>query len=216
MHSINKIKLYRAGPLTVADKPTIAVKPPSPIPKRTQPSPIPKRTQPSPISPHCRRSWSPNRRRRFAFFAPATLFLPPATLRLLTLHLPTLRLPTLRIPTLRLPSPHKTIPEVRPVGDPRCDSVLRSDPSPPFPSQNQGCYNWFFFRPGKYRVKDSLKNPPLGWNGDPCMPRQYSWSGITCSDGPRIRVISLFLIDGFRGFYFWHYLKTYEDIFCWF
>ncbi|KAK7859153.1 putative leucine-rich repeat receptor-like serine/threonine-protein kinase At2g14440 [Quercus suber] len=44
---------------------------------------------------------------------------------------------------------------------------------------------------GLSRVKDSLKNPPLVWNGDPCMPRQYSWSGITCSYGPRIRVISL-------------------------
>ncbi|KAM3755178.1 hypothetical protein ACB098_02G020800 [Castanea mollissima] len=44
---------------------------------------------------------------------------------------------------------------------------------------------------GLLKVKLSLKNPPLGWNGDPCMPRQYSWSGITCTDGPRIRVISL-------------------------
>lgn len=44
---------------------------------------------------------------------------------------------------------------------------------------------------GLEKVKDSLQNPPLDWNGDPCLPRQYSWSGITCSEGPRIRVISL-------------------------
>ncbi|KAL5139891.1 putative leucine-rich repeat receptor-like serine/threonine-protein kinase [Glycine soja] len=41
------------------------------------------------------------------------------------------------------------------------------------------------------KVKESLRNPPLDWNGDPCMPRQYSWTGITCSEGPRIRVVTL-------------------------
>lgn len=41
------------------------------------------------------------------------------------------------------------------------------------------------------KVKDSLKNPPLDWNGDPCLPRQYSWTGIRCSEGHRIRVITL-------------------------
>ncbi|KAJ9182080.1 hypothetical protein P3X46_006110 [Hevea brasiliensis] len=41
------------------------------------------------------------------------------------------------------------------------------------------------------KLKRSLQNPPLDWNGDPCMPRQYSWSGITCSEGRRIRVITL-------------------------
>ncbi|KAE9618231.1 putative non-specific serine/threonine protein kinase [Lupinus albus] len=41
------------------------------------------------------------------------------------------------------------------------------------------------------KVKDSFRNPPLDWNGDPCVPRQYSWRGITCSDGPRIRVVTL-------------------------
>ncbi|XP_020210575.1 leucine-rich repeat receptor-like serine/threonine-protein kinase At2g14510 isoform X1 [Cajanus cajan] len=41
------------------------------------------------------------------------------------------------------------------------------------------------------KVKESLQNPPLDWNGDPCMPRQYSWTGITCSEGPRIRVVTL-------------------------
>ncbi|POO02227.1 Malectin-like carbohydrate-binding protein [Trema orientale] len=41
------------------------------------------------------------------------------------------------------------------------------------------------------QLKDSLQNPPRDWNGDPCLPRQYSWTGITCSDGPRIRVLTL-------------------------
>ncbi|XP_061376557.1 probable LRR receptor-like serine/threonine-protein kinase At1g67720 [Gastrolobium bilobum] len=40
-------------------------------------------------------------------------------------------------------------------------------------------------------VKESLRNPPLDWNGDPCGPPQYSWTGITCSEGPRIRVLTL-------------------------
>ncbi|KAF9673912.1 hypothetical protein SADUNF_Sadunf10G0073200 [Salix dunnii] len=42
-------------------------------------------------------------------------------------------------------------------------------------------------------LKSSLQNAPLDWNGDPCMPRQYSWTGITCSEGPRIRVVTLWL-----------------------
>ncbi|KAF3457169.1 hypothetical protein FNV43_RR01826 [Rhamnella rubrinervis] len=41
------------------------------------------------------------------------------------------------------------------------------------------------------KLKDNLQNPPVDWNGDPCFPRQYSWTGITCSEGPRTRVISL-------------------------
>ncbi|XP_030509396.2 putative leucine-rich repeat receptor-like serine/threonine-protein kinase At2g14440 [Cannabis sativa] len=41
------------------------------------------------------------------------------------------------------------------------------------------------------KLKDSLKNPPPGWNGDPCLPRQYTWIGITCSEGPRFRVLTL-------------------------
>ncbi|KAG2727490.1 hypothetical protein I3760_01G159700 [Carya illinoinensis] len=45
------------------------------------------------------------------------------------------------------------------------------------------------------KVKDSLKNPPLVWNGDPCLPRQYSWTGISCSKGPQIRVITLNLTN---------------------
>ncbi|GMH28472.1 hypothetical protein Nepgr_030315 [Nepenthes gracilis] len=47
-------------------------------------------------------------------------------------------------------------------------------------------------------VKSSLRNPPPDWNGDPCLPVGYSWSGITCSSpsmGPRIRVVSLNLMN---------------------
>ncbi|GLT78482.1 hypothetical protein SLA2020_500160 [Shorea laevis] len=40
-------------------------------------------------------------------------------------------------------------------------------------------------------IKKSLKNPPLDWNGDPCLPRQYRWTGVTCSEGSRIRVTTL-------------------------
>jgi len=41
------------------------------------------------------------------------------------------------------------------------------------------------------RIKKSIQNPPVDWNGDPCLPRGYSWSGVTCSDGARIRIIAL-------------------------
>ncbi|KAE8717606.1 hypothetical protein F3Y22_tig00110044pilonHSYRG00263 [Hibiscus syriacus] len=39
--------------------------------------------------------------------------------------------------------------------------------------------------------KKRLRNPPLNWNGDPCLPLDYAWTGITCSEGERIRVITL-------------------------
>lgn len=41
------------------------------------------------------------------------------------------------------------------------------------------------------RIRKSIQNLPVDWNGDPCMPREYSWSGVACSEGPRIRVIAL-------------------------
>ncbi|CAI9118532.1 OLC1v1020121C5 [Oldenlandia corymbosa var. corymbosa] len=41
------------------------------------------------------------------------------------------------------------------------------------------------------KVKASFQNPPVDWNGDPCLPRQYSWTGVTCSEGPRPRIITL-------------------------
>ncbi|CAL1396829.1 unnamed protein product [Linum trigynum] len=40
-------------------------------------------------------------------------------------------------------------------------------------------------------LRSGFKNPPQDWSGDPCMPRQYPWTGITCSEGRRIRVVSL-------------------------
>ncbi|KAK6929996.1 Malectin-like domain [Dillenia turbinata] len=45
------------------------------------------------------------------------------------------------------------------------------------------------------KVRNSLRNTPPDWNGDPCLPSQYSWTGITCSTGSQIRVISLNLTD---------------------
>ncbi|XP_050373443.1 leucine-rich repeat receptor-like serine/threonine-protein kinase At2g14510 [Argentina anserina] len=42
------------------------------------------------------------------------------------------------------------------------------------------------------KIKESLENPPPNWNGDPCLPRQYTWTGITCSG---VRVISLNLTN---------------------
>ncbi|KAL3505894.1 hypothetical protein ACH5RR_031276 [Cinchona calisaya] len=41
------------------------------------------------------------------------------------------------------------------------------------------------------RIKASFQNPPFDWNGDPCLPRQYSWTGVTCSEGLQARVITL-------------------------
>lgn len=41
------------------------------------------------------------------------------------------------------------------------------------------------------KVKESLTNVPLDWEGDPCLPVGYSWTGITCSQGSRIRVTVL-------------------------
>uniref|UniRef100_A0A0A9FFH1 Malectin-like domain-containing protein n=1 Tax=Arundo donax TaxID=35708 RepID=A0A0A9FFH1_ARUDO len=40
-------------------------------------------------------------------------------------------------------------------------------------------------------LKKKLQNVPEDWNGDPCMPSGYSWTGVTCDEGPRIRVVSL-------------------------
>ncbi|XP_031114027.1 putative leucine-rich repeat receptor-like serine/threonine-protein kinase At2g14440 [Ipomoea triloba] len=41
------------------------------------------------------------------------------------------------------------------------------------------------------RLKGSFKSPPLDWNGDPCLPPQFPWTGVVCSGGSRIRVIAL-------------------------
>ncbi|KAL5785490.1 hypothetical protein ACOSQ2_007882 [Xanthoceras sorbifolium] len=45
------------------------------------------------------------------------------------------------------------------------------------------------------KLRNSIQNPPPDWKGDPCLPRQYSWTGVTCSDGPRIRVVTLNLTN---------------------
>ncbi|KAF7144078.1 hypothetical protein RHSIM_Rhsim05G0083800 [Rhododendron simsii] len=38
----------------------------------------------------------------------------------------------------------------------------------------------------------SFDNPPSDWHGDPCLPKQNSWTGVKCSDeGKYARVVSL-------------------------
>ncbi|PAN51214.1 hypothetical protein PAHAL_9G578800 [Panicum hallii] len=37
----------------------------------------------------------------------------------------------------------------------------------------------------------SLKNPPPDWAGDPCLPPLLSWTGVVCSPGSPVRVLSL-------------------------
>lgn len=50
------------------------------------------------------------------------------------------------------------------------------------------------------RLKLSLHNHPIDWSGDPCLPQQYSWTGVMCSQGRRIRVVALNLTGmGFSG-----------------
>ncbi|XP_010464165.1 PREDICTED: probable LRR receptor-like serine/threonine-protein kinase At1g67720 [Camelina sativa] len=44
-------------------------------------------------------------------------------------------------------------------------------------------------------IKKSFKNAPADWNGDPCFPKNYTWSGVTCSEGPRIRIVTLNLTN---------------------
>lgn len=41
------------------------------------------------------------------------------------------------------------------------------------------------------RFKQSLRNPPDDWNGDPCLPEGHPWFGIRCSQVNQVRVISL-------------------------
>ncbi|KAK4381881.1 putative LRR receptor-like serine/threonine-protein kinase [Sesamum angolense] len=40
-------------------------------------------------------------------------------------------------------------------------------------------------------LRKSFQNPPADWHGDPCLPSGYSWTGVTCSEGRRIRIITL-------------------------
>lgn len=41
----------------------------------------------------------------------------------------------------------------------------------------------------------SLDNPPPDWAGDPCLPRNNSWTGVTCSNTKLARVVSLNLTN---------------------
>uniref|UniRef100_A0A0E0PM32 Malectin-like domain-containing protein n=1 Tax=Oryza rufipogon TaxID=4529 RepID=A0A0E0PM32_ORYRU len=50
-------------------------------------------------------------------------------------------------------------------------------------------------------IKRSLQNIPDDWNGDPCMPHGYAWTGVTCDKGQIPRVISLnFSSMGLSGY----------------
>ncbi|KAJ4955972.1 hypothetical protein NE237_012755 [Protea cynaroides] len=44
-------------------------------------------------------------------------------------------------------------------------------------------------------LQRSLTNPPSDWHGDPCLPHENSWTGVTCSDGKQARVIKLNLTN---------------------
>lgn len=48
-------------------------------------------------------------------------------------------------------------------------------------------------------LKNSLTNVPVDWEGDPCLPAGHSWTGITCSQGSRIRVTILNLTSSGLG-----------------
>ncbi|KAK7400805.1 hypothetical protein VNO78_12112 [Psophocarpus tetragonolobus] len=41
----------------------------------------------------------------------------------------------------------------------------------------------------------SIQNPPADWNGDPCLPKGNSWTGVTCSQGFHARVTTLNLTN---------------------
>lgn len=40
-----------------------------------------------------------------------------------------------------------------------------------------------------------LKHPPADWSGDPCHPKENSWTGVTCSHGQFARIVSLNLTN---------------------
>ncbi|CAH1418742.1 unnamed protein product [Lactuca virosa] len=44
---------------------------------------------------------------------------------------------------------------------------------------------------GLKSLKDGFQNPPFDWNGDPCLPRENAWTGITCSNGSNVRVTGI-------------------------
>ncbi|KAM6540741.1 hypothetical protein CsatB_005188 [Cannabis sativa] len=40
-----------------------------------------------------------------------------------------------------------------------------------------------------------FNNPPSDWSGDPCLPKENSWTGVTCSQGKFARVVALNLTN---------------------
>ncbi|KAK4437880.1 protein disulfide-isomerase SCO2 [Sesamum alatum] len=41
------------------------------------------------------------------------------------------------------------------------------------------------------QLRKALTNTPEDWTGDPCLPRENSWTGVTCSDTAPLRIHSL-------------------------
>ncbi|KAF0898687.1 hypothetical protein E2562_009305 [Oryza meyeriana var. granulata] len=48
---------------------------------------------------------------------------------------------------------------------------------------------------GMQALARGFDNPPADWAGDPCLPQGNSWTGVTCTQGPLARVISLNLTN---------------------
>ncbi|TMW86450.1 hypothetical protein EJD97_021363 [Solanum chilense] len=44
-------------------------------------------------------------------------------------------------------------------------------------------------------LRKSFNKKPQDWHGDPCLPKDKSWSGVTCSSGTNTRIISLNLTN---------------------
>lgn len=44
---------------------------------------------------------------------------------------------------------------------------------------------------GMNQLSSNIDNLPDDWSGDPCMPRDYSWTGVECKEGKTIRIFSL-------------------------
>lgn len=44
---------------------------------------------------------------------------------------------------------------------------------------------------GMNQLSSNIDNLPDDWSGDPCMPRDYSWTGVECKEGKAVRIFSL-------------------------
>ncbi|XP_010241285.1 PREDICTED: putative leucine-rich repeat receptor-like serine/threonine-protein kinase At2g14440 [Nelumbo nucifera] len=44
-------------------------------------------------------------------------------------------------------------------------------------------------------IAEKLNNPPPDWHGDPCLPHENSWTGVSCSQGHLARVTTLNLTN---------------------